>query len=225
MGSCGWEWPPRTCRHNTDRRTTSQKTIIYTTPKHHPDWRHTLTLLDFTCEPGGTSGEQDGDRTEIWDAEDFDPCEALERATVRVLRYRRYKPNGEVIQAEWLTCFRQRQLGSWGLYRMAKSRCEIENQVFNDGKNRYGMEHIRHHEPNSMLVNWPLIRPALVTERLYRLRYLPALLYAVTATLRPFPADKDRSACEVDKMHPAWIKSVLPRCILWSWPYVRPGEF
>jgi hypothetical protein len=29
---------------------------------------------------------------------------------------------------------------------MAKSRWEIENQGFNDAKNRYGFEHICHHE-------------------------------------------------------------------------------
>ena len=55
---------------------------------------------------------------------------------------------------------------------MAKSRWEIENHGFNDGKNRYGMEHICHHEPNSILIVWLLIALALVIERLYRLRYL-----------------------------------------------------
>ena len=55
---------------------------------------------------------------------------------------------------------------------MAKSRGEIENQGFNDGKNRYGMEHICHHEPNSVLIVWLLILLALVIERLYRRRYL-----------------------------------------------------
>ena len=34
------------------------------------------------------------------------------------------------------------------------------------------MEHIRHHDPNSLLRNWWLILLALVIERLYRLRYL-----------------------------------------------------
>jgi len=55
---------------------------------------------------------------------------------------------------------------------MAKSRWEIENQGFNDGKNRYGMQHICHHEPNSILIVWLLILLALVIERLYRSRYL-----------------------------------------------------
>ena len=43
---------------------------------------------------------------------------------------------------------------------------------FNDGKHRYGMEHICHHEPNSILIVWLLVLLALVIERLYRLRFL-----------------------------------------------------
>ena len=43
---------------------------------------------------------------------------------------------------------------------------------FNDGKNRSGMEHICHHEANSILIVWLLIALALVIERLYRQRYL-----------------------------------------------------
>ena len=55
---------------------------------------------------------------------------------------------------------------------MAKSRWEIENQGFNDAKNRHGMEHICHHEPNSLLLQWLITALALTIERLYRLRYL-----------------------------------------------------
>jgi hypothetical protein len=47
---------------------------------------------------------------------------------VRVLRYRQHKRNGTVIQAEWLTNFSIRKLGSPSFYRMAKSRWEIENR-------------------------------------------------------------------------------------------------
>ena len=41
-----------------------------------------------------------------------------------------------------------------------------------DGKNLYGMEHICHHEPNSLVIVWLLIILAMLIERLYRLRYL-----------------------------------------------------
>jgi Protoglobin len=56
-------------------------------------------------------------------------------------------------------------------------------------------------------------------------RYLPALLYPVTTTLKPFLAKKGHSAEEVEKMHQAWLKSVLLQVILWSQPYVKDGEF
>lgn len=56
-------------------------------------------------------------------------------------------------------------------------------------------------------------------------RYLIALLYPVTATLKPFLASGGASAEEVERMHQAWIKSVLLQVILWSHPYVRDGNF
>jgi len=109
---------------------------------------------------------------EIWDADDFDPWETLDWTTVRVLRYRQHKRNGTVIEAYWLTNFPPGKVGSRELFRMAKSRWEIENQGFNDAKTRYGFEHICHHEPNSLLLEWLLIVLTLTIERLYRVRYL-----------------------------------------------------
>ena len=116
---------------------------------------------------------EDGkDRVEIWDAEDFDPWETLNWPTVRVLRYRQFKPDGSVVEAYWLTDWPSKEVGSRALYAMAKSRWGIENGGFNDGKNRYGMERIRHHHPNSLLIGWLLICLAMTLERLYRLRFL-----------------------------------------------------
>lgn len=112
------------------------------------------------------------DLLEIWDADDFDPWETLHWDIVRVMRYRQHKPNGAAIQAEWLTNLPRRKVGSLSLYHMAKSRWDIENQRFNDAKNRYGLEHICHHEANSILLNWLITLLALVIERLYRTRYL-----------------------------------------------------
>lgn len=56
-------------------------------------------------------------------------------------------------------------------------------------------------------------------------RHLVALHYPITATLKPFLAKGGHSADEVDKMHQAWIKSVQLQVILWSYPYVTPGDF
>ena len=126
----------------------------------------------FDAQPPQAVFQEGGDRVEVWDYDHFDAWETLDWPEVRVLRYRQHKPDGTVIQAEWLTDFPVAQLGSLSFYRMAKSRWEIENYGFNDGKNRYGMEHICHHEANSILIVWLLIVLALVIERLYRSRYL-----------------------------------------------------
>lgn len=112
------------------------------------------------------------DRVEIWDADDFDPWEPLQWETVRVIRYRQHKPNGQVVEAQWLTDLPLRRVSSLSLYHMAKSRWEIENQGFNDAKNRYSLEHTCHHEKNSVLLNFLLTLFALTIERLYRIRYL-----------------------------------------------------
>jgi hypothetical protein len=112
------------------------------------------------------------DRVELWDAEDFDPWESLQWETVRVLFYRQQKPDGAVIEAFWLTNLSMQEVSSRVLFHRAKSRWEIENQGFNDAKNRHDLEHICHHHPNSLLITWLLTSLALTIERLYRLRYL-----------------------------------------------------
>jgi hypothetical protein len=126
----------------------------------------------FRSQPPSLRFRDDNDRVEIWDADDFDPWESLTWETVRVIRYRQTKPDGEVVEAYWLTNFSRRRVSGRALYRMAKSRWEIENQGFNDAKNRHGMEHICHHHPNSLLLQWLITALALTIERLYRLRFL-----------------------------------------------------
>jgi hypothetical protein len=121
------------------------------------------------------------DRIELWDADDFDPWEALRWTTVRVMRYRQYKPNGEIFEAYWLTNLPSQRLSRRCLYALGKSRWQIENQGFNDAKNRYGLEHLCDHHPHSMLIVWLLTCLALTIERLYRLRYL----HRGTHPLRP----------------------------------------
>ena len=140
------------------------------------------------------------ERIELWDAADFDPWATLRWPTVRVLRYRQHKADGTVVEAAWLTDFSPAQVGSRTLYALAKSRWEIENQGFNDGKTRYGMEHISHHDANSLLLGWLVLVLALTIERLYRLRYLhrgshaphtaiELLLYLRLSLGAPHPAD------------------------------------
>ena len=126
----------------------------------------------FASKPPDRKFWDGQDWVEIWDDGDFDPWEKLRWQTVRVICYRQHKPDGKVFEAYWLTDFSKSEVGSQALYHMAKSRWEVENQGFNDAKNRYGLEHICHHHPNSLLINWLIIALTLTLERLYRNRYL-----------------------------------------------------
>lgn len=57
------------------------------------------------------------------------------------------------------------------------------------------------------------------------LRYVIAFVYPITATIRPFLANKGHPAEEVEKMHQAWFKAVVLQVTLWSQPYVKEGDF
>ena len=113
-----------------------------------------------------------GERVDLWDAEGVEASHTLPWPSVRVLRYQHTRRDGSLIEAYCYTTFSQRTVGSRALFRMRSSRWEIENQGFNDAKNRYGLEHIPHHEPNSILLHALLTCLALCIERLYRLRHL-----------------------------------------------------
>jgi Transposase DDE domain len=126
----------------------------------------------FERQPPQHTFRDGPDRIEMWDAADFDPWETLRWPTVRVFRYRQHKTDGTVVDAYWLTDFPTKRATPKMLYRFAKNRWEVENPVFNDSKNRFGFEHIPHHQANSLLLHWLLIFLALCIERLYRLRYL-----------------------------------------------------
>ena len=122
---------------------------------------------------------------EIWDAEDFDSWENLRWETVQVIRYGQRKTDGTVVEAYWPTDFSKSEAGSQAIYYMAQSRWEIENQSFNDAKNRYGLERICHHHPNSLLINWPIIALTLTLEWLYSNRYLDRGIHSVLEPINP----------------------------------------
>jgi len=56
-------------------------------------------------------------------------------------------------------------------------------------------------------------------------RYLIALHYPITTTMKPFLARGRHSQADVDGMYEAWRKAVLMTAILWSQPYVDPQDF
>lgn len=94
------------------------------------------------------------DEIEVWDAGDFEPWSGLRWTRVRVLKYRQRKPTGKIVEAFWLTDWPASAVSSQALYRMAKSRWEIENDVFNVAKTYHGLEHVCHHQGNSIVVSW-----------------------------------------------------------------------
>jgi hypothetical protein len=126
----------------------------------------------FAGQPPTAVHDVHGERVEMWDAEDFPPWEGLHWTRVRVIRYRQYRRKGDIVEAYWLTDFSRRRLGSLALYHICKSRWQIENRFFNEGKNLYGLSHIAHHHAGSVVVDTLLTCLALCLERLYRLRHL-----------------------------------------------------
>jgi hypothetical protein len=56
-------------------------------------------------------------------------------------------------------------------------------------------------------------------------RDLFLLVFPVTFTLKPFLGKNSHSAEDVEKMYAAWIKSCLLQVTLWSYPYVKAGDF
>lgn len=112
------------------------------------------------------------DEVELWDDEAFEPWDTLSWSKVRVLGYRRTTPEGTVSEGYWLTNLPESRVGCRTLYKLGKSRWQIENQVFNDAKNLYNLTHIHHHETNSVQFQWLLTFLAMTIERLYRMRFL-----------------------------------------------------
>lgn len=56
-------------------------------------------------------------------------------------------------------------------------------------------------------------------------RYLVALHYPITTTLKPFLVNGGHSQQDFDGMYEAWRKVVLMTTILWSQPYLDPQDY
>ncbi|MGZ3796263.1 MAG: protoglobin domain-containing protein [Pseudobdellovibrionaceae bacterium] len=57
-------------------------------------------------------------------------------------------------------------------------------------------------------------------------RYIPAFIYPITATLKPFLSRTHNYEMEdLECMHAAWVKSVILQVCLWSQPYVKEGDY
>jgi hypothetical protein len=113
--------------------------------------------------------------------------------------------------AAYLAAVRQR-FGQWILDTAGATY----DQAWLDYQHEIGLRHHRQKKNRTDQVQAAPIVP---------FRYIPALVYPVTATLKPFLAKHGHSAADIEKMHQAWIKSVLLQTILWSHPYIQHGDF
>lgn len=120
------------------------------------------------------------------------------------------RPGGDP-DHDYLTAVRKR-FGRW-ILDTADARFD---QEWLDWQHEIGL---RHHRTGKNRTDGADATPHI------HFRYLPALAYPITATLRPFLEKGGDDAATVDAMQQAWVKSVLLQVILWSHPYVRDGDF
>lgn len=106
----------------------------------------------------------------------------------------------------------RRRFGQWILDTTAANY----DQAWLDYQHEIGL---RHHSAKKNKTDGARAAPII------HLRHILALVYPISATIKPFLAKRGDSAESVEAMHAAWTKSVLLQAILWSHPYVRDGQF
>ncbi|GIX06311.1 MAG: hypothetical protein KatS3mg115_0714 [Candidatus Poribacteria bacterium] len=111
----------------------------------------------------------------------------------------------------YLSRVRQR----FGRWILDTTRAEYD-QAWLDYQFEIGRRHHREKKNQTDGVDAPEIVP---------FRYMIPLIYPIVATIRPFLAKGGHDSETVEKMHQAWTKSVILQLTLWSYPYVREGDF
>lgn len=106
----------------------------------------------------------------------------------------------------------RKRFGQWIL---ETARAEYD-QNWLDYQHEIGLRHHRTKKNSTDRANASGIVP---------FRDLVLLVFPITFTLKPFLAKKGHSADEVGKMHASWVKSCLLQVTLWSYPYVKDGDF
>ncbi len=131
-------------------------------------------------------------------------------ATPQLLAFFAHPQSGEP-QASYLEAVRKR-FARWILDTAAA----VYDQAWLDYQHEIGL---RHHRAKKNRTDGA--RAAEIVS----FRYLHPLVVPITTTLRPFLAKKGHAPAEVERMHAAWVKSVLLQATLWSHPYVKDGDF
>jgi hypothetical protein len=116
------------------------------------------------------------------------------------------KPLGDYLSAV------RRRFGRWIL---DTARAEY-NQEWLDYQHEIGL---RHHRAKKNRTD------GATSTDIVPFRDLFLLIFPVTFTLKPFLGARGHDAQEVEKMYQAWVKSCLLQVTLWSYPYVKDGDF
>lgn len=112
---------------------------------------------------------------------------------------------------EYLAAVRKR----FGLWILDTARAEYD-QKWLDYQHEIGLRHHRAKKNKTDGVSSTDIIP---------FRDLFLLVFPVTFTLKPFLAKKGHASVDVEKMYAAWVKSCLLQMTLWTYPYVKPGDY
>jgi hypothetical protein len=114
-------------------------------------------------------------------------------------------------QSQYLARVRAR----FGRWILDTARAEYD-QAWLDYQHEIGL---RHHRSKKNQTD------AATASALVPFRHLFALIVPVTQTLRPFLAAHGASEPDVTGMQTAWVKACLLQVTLWSYPYVKSGDF
>lgn len=121
-----------------------------------------------------------------------------------------HKEGGQPL-GDYLSAVRRR-FGQW-ILDTAKAEYD---QAWLDYQHEIGM---RHHRAKKNQTD------GASSTALVPFRHLFALVVPVTTTLTPFLASEGHPAADVERMRAAWVKSCLLQLTLWSYPYVKDGDF
>ena len=91
------------------------------------------------------------------------------------------------------------------------------DQTWLDYQQEIGLRH--HRVKKNDTDNAPSVVPHI------NYRYLIAFIYPITATMKPFLGNKGHDAEDIEKMYQAWFKAVVLTITLWSFPYIKEGDF
>jgi hypothetical protein len=116
------------------------------------------------------------------------------------------KPLGDYLSAV------RKRFGQWIL---DTTQAEY-NQKWLDYQHEIGLRHHRMKKNRTDAASSTAIVP---------FRDLFLLIYPVTFTLKPFLAKHGHVADDIEKMYGAWVKACLLQVTLWSYGYVKDGDF